>query len=171
MGRDILYTPWRMNYVTSIKKNLDGCVFCAKLTDDVSKDRENYVVYRGKNTFVVMNIYPYNTGHLMILPYEHVSTLIQVSASAQFEMITLTSYFTDLLNNLLNPNGFNIGINIGQAAGAGIASHLHAHIVPRWGGDSNFMAVVGDTRVLPETLNDTYDRILALLKQQPPHDD
>ncbi len=169
MARDILYTPWRMKYVTSTEKKNDNCVFCTILNDDIANNRTRYIIYRGKSTFVVMNIYPYNTGHLMILPNQHVPTLAEVSPEAQIEMIMLTSYFTDLLSKLMQPDGFNVGINIGRVSGAGIASHLHIHIVPRWGGDSNFMAVVGDTRVLPETLNDTYDRIMTLLHESPPN--
>lgn len=163
-----LYTPWRRQYVTSNKTKTEGCVFCTKLNDDIERDHENYVVYRGKTTFVVMNIYPYNTGHLMILPRQHVFTLAEVSRDAQIEMITLTTYFTELLSQLLNPDGFNVGINLGKAAGAGLGSHLHMHIVPRWSGDSNFMAVVGNTRVLPELLDDTYDKILAAVQENPP---
>ncbi len=163
-----LYTPWRMKYVTSTHKKRTDCVFCNALNDDPKRDRENYVVYRGKTVFAIMNIYPYNTGHLMILPCEHVATLSEVSPVAQVEMITLTSYFTELLSQLMHPDGFNIGVNMGRTAGAGIESHLHMHIVPRWNGDSSFMSVIGETRVLPEELGDTYDRIVALLKKQPP---
>lgn len=147
---------------------MEGCVFCAKLNDACEFDRENYVVYRGRTTFTVMNIYPYNTGHLMILPRDHVATLRQTSLEAQAEIMRLAAYFTDLLSNLMQPDGFNIGMNIGKAAGAGIDSHLHLHVVPRWSGDSNFMAVIGETRVLPETLTDTYDRIVAALEASPP---
>ena len=164
-----LYTPWRMKYVTSPKKNAQGCIFCANLQDNPTNDRQNHVVYRGETTFTVMNIYPYNTGHLMILPGAHVATLVEVSQKTQFEMISLASYFTSLLAELMQPDGFNVGLNIGRAAGAGIDSHLHIHVVPRWNGDSNFMPVIGETRVLPEMLSDTYDRIVALLKQHPPH--
>ncbi len=163
-----LYTPWRMKYITSNKETVDGCVFCHILYAEARLDRENYLVYRGKTTFTVMNIYPYNPGHLMILPNAHVARLSDVSAAAQFELIAFTSYFTDLLSELMRPDGFNVGINLGRAAGAGIDNHLHIHIVPRWDGDSNFMPVVGETRVLPEELIDTYDRIVTLLKKQPP---
>ena len=167
MTTDILFTPWRKKYVTSNEKEVDGCVFCMKLQDTTS-DRENFVVYRGQTTFATMNIYPYNPGHLMLLPCQHVSTLAEVSRDTQIEMMLLISYFTELLSQLMQPDGFNVGINIGQAAGAGIASHLHTHIVPRWNGDSNFMTIVGKTRVLPETLHDTYDQIVDLLNKQPP---
>jgi ATP adenylyltransferase len=156
-----------MQYVTSAKKR-DGCVFCASLHDDPANDRQNYLVYRGAATFTVMNIYPYNTGHLMILPCVHAAMLSEIEAATQFELITLAAYFTNLLTELLQPDGFNVGFNMGRAAGAGIDSHLHIHIVPRWSGDSNFMPIIGETRVLPEILSDTYDRIVTLLKSRPP---
>lgn len=165
---DRLYTPWRMNYVASTQEKREGCVFCDHLNADPVHDRENYLIYRGQTTFTVMNLYPYNTGHLIILPNEHVATLPEVSPTAQFEMITMTSYLTELLAELMHPDGFNVGLNIGRTAGAGIDSHLHIHIVPRWSGDSNFMPVIGETRVLPEELVDTYDKIVTLLKKRPP---
>lgn len=163
-----LYTPWRMRFVTSSPKKTEGCVFCAKLNDSPAFDQENYVVYRGEATFVIMNIYPYNTGHLMILPNKHVATLSAMSAEARLEVMNLSAYFTDLLSQLMYPDGFNIGLNLGRVAGAGIDSHLHLHIVPRWGGDNNFMAAIAETRILPETIGDTYGRIMNLLKKQPP---
>lgn len=156
-----------MNYIT-LKKKSEDCVFCAILNDDPERDRENYMVFRGQTTFTVLNIYPYNPGHLMILPREHVAILGEVPQAAQFEMMTLTSYFITLLSELIRPDGFNIGMNIGRAAGAGIDNHLHLHIVPRWNGDSNFMPVINDTRVLPEILDDTYDRIVEALRRNPP---
>ncbi len=161
-----LYTPWRMKYIN--QKKIDGCVFCNALNEQSDNDRENFLVYRGQYTFTMMNIYPYNTGHLLILPYAHVSHLNQTSAESHFEMITLVTYFTDLLSDLMKPDGFNLGMNIGKAAGAGIDSHLHFHIVPRWNGDSNFVSVVGETRVLPEELGTTYSRIIESLRQRPP---
>jgi ATP adenylyltransferase len=165
---DRLYTPWRMKYVTATDKHTQGCVFCANWQADSVNDRSNYIIYRGQTTFTVMNIYPYNTGHLMILPCAHVGALVEVDPATQFEMITLTTYFTGLLSEVLHPDGFNVGLNMGRAGGAGIDSHLHIHVVPRWQGDSNFMPIIGETRVLPELLEDTYDKIVALLKQQPP---
>ncbi len=163
-----LYTPWRLNYVTTNHSQPEGCVFCAMIKEGPERDRDNFLLYRGRTIFAVMNIYPYNTGHLMLLPYQHVPTLAETPAPAQTELIGLTSYFTELLNQVLRPDGFNIGMNIGRAAGAGIDSHLHMHIVPRWGGDSNFMAVVSQTRVLPEMMGDTYGRLLKWLHEQPP---
>ena len=164
---DILFTPWRMKYIASTKKS-DSCVFCAALNTDPGQDRENFLLYRGRHTFVVMNIYPYNTGHLLILPREHVAALPEVPPAAQFELMSLASYFTALLSQLMKPDGFNMGLNMGRAAGAGIDDHLHLHLVPRWGGDSNFMSIVGQTRVIPEELETTYDRIVALLSKNPP---
>lgn len=167
MGGERLYTPWRLNYVTTNHRK-EGCVFCAMANDDPEQDRHNHLVYRSQTVFAVMNIYPYNTGHLMLLPYQHVATLAQVSPLTQVELIRLTSYFTELLAEVMRPDGFNVGLNIGRAAGAGIDNHLHIHIVPRWSGDSNFMAVVGETRVLPETLESTYDRLVKRLAERPP---
>lgn len=165
---DRLYTPWRMKYITSDKKKSEGCIFCAKFNEDVESDSENYIVYRGETTFTIMNIYPYNTGHLMILPQNHVAGLTDISAQTQYEMMALAAYFTDLLTDLMRPDGFNVGINLGGAAGAGIDTHLHLHIVPRWSGDSNFMSVIGDTRVLPEELSDTYQRLTHMIQKKPP---
>ncbi|MBN1993527.1 MAG: HIT domain-containing protein [Anaerolineae bacterium] len=165
---DRLYTPWRMKYVTSTEPQREECVFCNHLRANPSHDRENYLVYRGQTAFTVMNLYPYNTGHLMVLPNEHVATLAETSPTTQFEIITLVTYFTGLLSTLMQPDGFNIGLNMGRVAGAGIDHHLHVHLVPRWSGDTNFMSVFGDTRVLPEALVDTYDKIMTWLKEQPP---
>jgi ATP adenylyltransferase len=157
-----------MKYITSTQKKTEECVFCAKLVEGPDQDRENFVVYRGSAAFVVMNIYPYNPGHLMVLPQAHIATLNDLDQKVQIELITLTSYFTALLSQMMAPDGFNVGMNIGQAAGAGLETHLHLHIVPRWRGDSNFMPVIGETRVLPEELGDTYDKIISLLKKDPP---
>jgi len=163
-----LYSPWRMKYVTSTSKQTEDCVFCAKVKADPERDRENFVVYRADSTFTVMNIYPYNPGHLMVLPLAHVATLSEVPYQTQAEMMAFASYFTELLAQLMNPDGFNIGINLGRTAGAGIDTHLHLHIVPRWQGDSNFMPVIGETRVLPEELGDTFDKLVAQIQEHPP---
>jgi ATP adenylyltransferase len=164
---DRIYTPWRLKYVTSHQKK-EGCIFCNALEDEVARDRENFVIYRGEECFGMMNIYPYNVGHLMIMPRLHTSKLAGLSRQTQLEMMLLTTYFTELLDDLMHPDGFNVGVNIGKAAGAGIASHLHVHIVPRWQGDSNFMPVIGETRVLPEELTDTYDKIVHAMQQTRP---
>ena len=167
MTRERLYTPWRMKYVISDKKKL-GCVFCNVLDDETDRDRENLIVYRGEEVFVMMNIYPYNVGHLMVIPRQHIATLSDMSRNAQLEMMLLTTYFTELLRKTVDPDGFNIGLNIGKAAGAGIDYHLHMHVVPRWNGDSNFMPVIGETRVLPEELSDTYDHLISGMQSFPP---
>ncbi len=158
-----------MKYITSAPNKKEGCVFCAALNDTSGHDRENYLLYRAKMAFAVMNLYPYNSGHLMILPQAHIATLSDVPFKVQVEIMALTAYFTKLLSQLMRPDGFNIGLNIGRAAGAGIDDHLHMHIVPRWNGDSNFMPVIGETRLLPEEVADTYDKIVTLLKKQPPN--
>ncbi len=163
-----LYTPWRMKYITSDKKKMDGCVFCANFEEGAKADPQNYIIHRGETTFTIMNIYPYNTGHLMILPQKHVATLSDITAQTQYEIMALADHFVEILEELMQPDGFNIGLNLGRAAGAGIDTHLHLHIVPRWSGDSNFMTVVGETRVLPETLPDTYARIVEALRKRPP---
>ena len=167
MVRDRLYTPWRMKYVISDKKR-SGCIFCNVLGEEAERDRENFVLYRGEEVSVVMNIYPYNVGHVMVIPLQHISTLSAMSRTAQLEMMLLTTYLTELLRNVMNPDGFNIGLNIGKAAGAGIDHHLHLHIVPRWDGDSNFMPIIGETRVLPEELSDTYDHLISGMRSLPP---
>lgn len=167
MTPDRLYTPWRMKYIVSGKKN-QGCVFCNALNSDVEHDRENFIVYRAEETFTIMNIYPYNVGHLMVLPRQHISAPSELSRNAQLEMMLLTTYFTEVLTELMHPEGYNVGMNIGKAGGAGIDTHLHMHIVPRWNGDSNFMPVLGQTRVLPEELENTYDKILATMAAMPP---
>jgi ATP adenylyltransferase len=164
---DRIYTPWRLKYVTSQTKK-EGCVFCNTLKDEVTRDRENFIVYRGETCFVMMNIYPYNVGHLMIMPRLHTSKLAGLPRQTQLELMLLTTYFTELLEELMHPDGFNVGVNIGKAAGAGIDSHLHVHVVPRWQGDSNFMPVIGETRVLPEELTDTYDKIVRAIQQTGP---
>ncbi len=162
-----LYAPWRMKYLISNKKK-DGCIFCNLLDKPIERDPENYMIYRAEETFVMMNVFPYNVGHLMVLPRQHVSTLSGLSRNAQFEMMLMTTHFLELLKEVLKPDGFNVGINLGKAGGAGIDNHLHTHIVPRWNGDSNFMPVLGHTRVMPEELGDTYNKIVAAMKKSPP---
>ncbi len=159
-----LYTPWRMKYISNQTKE-SGCVFCKAFNDEPTHDRANFLVYRGEHTFTMMNIYPYNTGHLLILPHEHVGALDKTSVAMQTEMMTLATYFTNILAKLFRADGFNLGMNLGKAAGAGIDSHIHFHIVPRWLGDSNFVSVIGETRVLPEELGNTYDKIIEAMNK------
>lgn len=156
-----------MAYITSDKQR-EGCVFCQKLAQGPEQDRENYVLFRGQRAFVILNLYPYNNGHLMILPYEHVANLEDLPAEVQAEMMHLVSRFIKLMRTAMNPDGFNVGINIGKAAGAGIDDHVHMHVVPRWQGDTNFMPVINEMRVIPEWLDDTYTKLAAAIQEDPP---
>lgn len=148
-----LWAPWRMEYILGDKTQ--GCVFCTELKED--RDRKNYILYRGTRAFVIMNIYPYNNGHLMVIPYKHVETLEELPDSTLKEMMVLTKECCTILREAMNPQGFNVGVNVGSAAGAGIKEHLHIHIVPRWSGDTNFMSVMDDLRVMPQHLKETFD--------------
>jgi ATP adenylyltransferase len=157
-----------MPYILGDKKQDDECVFCQKLADGSERDGENYILLRAQHTFTVLNLYPYNNGHLLILPYEHVSRLEDLSPEVQAEMMYQVSYFSRLLRQAMDPNGFNVGINIGKAAGAGIDDHVHIHVVPRWRGDTNFMPVIAEMRVIPEWLDDTYANLTDLIQGDPP---
>jgi ATP adenylyltransferase len=150
-----------MAYITSDKKASDGgCVFCNKR--DSQDDAADYIVARSTYVYMVLNIYPYNNGHVMIVPYEHVSSQEELSTDALLDLTLTTNKALAVLRKVYNPPAFNIGANIGAAAGAGIAAHYHFHIVPRWGGDANFMTVVGDTRVIPDTLENTHSALSAM---------
>ena len=162
-----IWTPWRMPYVTGQAKS-DGCVFCEMIAQEPRHDAKNYIVYRGQRVFSVLNLYPYNNGHVLVLPYEHVSSLECVSGEVQADMMNLASYLVSLMRRLMSPAGFNIGMNIGKAAGAGIDDHIHLHIVPRWHGDTNFMPVVAGTRVIPEWLDGTYGKLRTMVEESPP---
>lgn len=153
---DHIWSPWRMEYLEDNNKE-DGCVFC--IAQALQDGAENLIAYRGERAYVILNRYPYTSGHLMVNPFEHKSNLEELDPETRAEMMELTSRCTIVLKNIYQPQGFNIGVNIGEAAGAGVLGHVHIHIVPRWVGDTNFMSAVGQTRVLPETLEDTYERI------------
>jgi len=144
-----------MDYLENNKE--DGCPFC--IAQEKQDSAENLIVHRGERNYVILNRYPYTNGHVMVIPFEHASTLEELDSATRAEMMELTSRCTAILKNIYKPQGFNIGANIGEAAGAGVPKHVHFHIVPRWGGDTNFMTAVGQTRVLPEALEDTYERI------------
>ncbi len=154
-----LFSPWRKAYIQRDKSKEMGCVFCEALKQ---KDGPaNLIIHRGQKAFVMLNLYPYTSGHLMVLPFEHVARLDQLDGATRGEMMELQNQAVNVLNRVYKPEGFNLGANLGAAAGAGIEEHLHLHIVPRWMGDTNFTATVGQTRVLPETLEETWQRVHA----------
>jgi ATP adenylyltransferase len=161
---ETLWAPWRIDYILS--KKGDGCIFCLKPKED--KDAENLILHRGENHFIIMNVYPYNNGHMMVVPYRHTSSLKNWSEREKAELVELTELGVEALRRTMNPDGFNIGINMGQVAGAGIAEHIHLHIVPRWNGDTNFMPVLAETRVIPEHLQVTYTKLKRALEESLP---
>lgn len=143
-----------------------GCVFCAKAAS--REDEDNLVLWRGENVFVMMNLYPYSTGHIMIAPYEHVASPEVVDPAAMVEIGTLVPPAMRALRRVLNCEGFNTGMNTGSTAGAGIADHMHMHVVPRWTGDANFMPIIANVTVMPESLGDTYQKLRASLDEELP---
>jgi ATP adenylyltransferase len=146
-----------MEYMSKADDAAGGCIFCDQLAED--DDEFARILYRGPAAFVILNAFPYNTGHLMIAPRRHVGELVDTRADERRELMDLTSSAVEIIRSAMDPHGFNIGINLGQVAGAGIPGHLPIHVVPRWGGDTNFMPVVGQTKVLPEMLADTYAKL------------
>jgi ATP adenylyltransferase len=153
---DRLWAPWRSTYVKE-KRDPEVCIFC--VATQAGADRDTWVVYRGRHNFIILNRYPYTSGHLMIAPYQHVSRLSQIDSVAAAEMMDLAKQAEQALQGAYHPDGFNIGMNLGQAAGAGIEEHIHLHVLPRWMGDANFMTTVGNTRVLPEDLETSFEKI------------
>ena len=164
---DYLWTPWRYAYVSSAGKT-SGCVFCDAVND--GDDSKSGIVYRGKSCFVILNAYPYTPGHVMVVPYAHLDELQKLSAEAAHEMMDLSQRMESVLRELYHPDGINLGMNIGKAAGAGIAGHIHMHVLPRWVADANFLSVVGETRILPETLDVTWKRISGAFSEPPIHE-
>jgi ATP adenylyltransferase len=149
-----LWAPWRLEYIRGPKD--EECIFCRAISGD---DEKYWVVHRGDHCFVILNTYPYNNGHVMIAPYAHEPTIDPLDDPTLLEMMQLVKRSTDALREVYRPDGFNIGINQGAAAGAGIEEHVHQHVVPRWGGDTNFMPVIGDTRVLPQALSYSWNEL------------
>ena len=162
---DRLWAPWRIGYVQKEHKNKSACIFCEKIRAHAKHDAENYVVIRRKHACVVLNIYPYNNGHLMIVPRRHVSELGKLRNAELLEVMTLLNDTKEALERIMKPHGFNIGINYGHVAGAGIADHCHIHIVPRWTGDTNFMPVFSDTKVIPDSLDALYERMVKIMRK------
>ncbi|NLH98589.1 MAG: HIT domain-containing protein [Chthonomonadales bacterium] len=151
-----LWAPWRLAYVENAD-TVEECIFCAFPRE--SDDEQRFILCRGERAFVILNAFPYSNGHLMVAPYRHTASLDDLDASDALDLMGLVRASVSALKHAYRPDGFNIGINMGRVAGAGIDSHIHVHVVPRWNGDTNFMAVVGDTRVLPASLADTYERL------------
>jgi ATP adenylyltransferase len=153
---EVLWAPWRMDYILSDKE--EGCIFCDKPREQ--HDAANYILWRGRTTFVMLNRYPYTNAHLMVVPQAHVASLHHLDATQRADLMETTAMCEDVLQRALRPDGLNLGMNLGSAAGAGIAAHLHLHIVPRWQGDTNYMTVIGDIRVIPQHLEHTYQMLM-----------
>jgi ATP adenylyltransferase len=168
---DRLYTPWRYRFISSIKSDA-VCVFCwAAAADEKgssaqrqTQDRERLVIYRGQHTFAILNRYPYTNGHLMVAPFEHIADLSSCSTELLAEMMDLSKRAETALKQVYHPDGFNVGFNLGKCAGAGVEGHLHLHMVPRWIGDANFVSVIGETRLLPENLESTYEKLFPFFQ-------
>ncbi len=162
---DYLWTPWRYAYVTSGGK-VSGCVFC-----DLPKEGDDAkvgIVHRGQHCYAMLNAYPYTAGHVMVVPFAHLDELQKLPVAAAHEMMDLTQRMESVLRSLYTPDGINLGMNVGKAAGAGVAGHIHMHVLPRWMADANFISVVGETRLLPEALETTYRRIRGALQATGP---
>lgn len=156
------YTPWRKKYITGDAKPKNGsCVFCGKQHGTPDSDARDLIVARSEYVYVVLNLFPYATAHLMVIPYEHVSSQEQLPTEALTDIMLTVNKALAVLRHVYNPQGFNLGVNLGSAAGAGIAAHYHFHIVPRWAGDVNFMTAVGGARVIPDSLDNIYTQVLA----------
>jgi ATP adenylyltransferase len=150
-----IWAPWRLEYVKDASKDKESeCIFCAAL--DAGDDEENLIVHRGERCFVILNKYPYTNGHLMVAPYEHIAELQKLDEETLAEIMSLAQRGIAALETSYSPHGYNVGFNQGRVAGAGVEHHIHMHVVPRWGGDTNFMPVLGDTRVMNQTLEDSY---------------
>ncbi len=153
-----IWAPDRFKYVKDASKdNEEECVFCAKQAED--DDEANLIVHRGERSFVILNLYPYTNGHLMVTPYEHIARLQDIEPETTAEMMALAQTAMARLEQVYEPHGFNVGLNQGRVAGAGVEHHIHLHIVPRWGGDTNFMPVIADTKVMPQTLQQSYEAL------------
>ncbi|OGO19353.1 MAG: HIT family hydrolase [Chloroflexi bacterium RBG_16_50_11] len=150
-----IWAPWRIEYIKAEKPV--GCILCDKPKED--RDKQNYILYRAKKNFIMLNSYPYNPGHLLIAPYRHTGNLEELTAAERNEHYELVSRSIEVLKKVFKPAGFNIGANLGRVAGAGIDDHFHSHIVPRWQGDNNFMPVLGEVKVIPQALADTYQTL------------
>lgn len=157
-----IWAPWRLEYILS-KKGTE-CIFCVKPQED--KDRGNLILYRSSHSVVFMNLYPYNNGHLMVVPYRHVFSIVDLKDAELLDLMKMTQFSVNNLKQAFAPEGYNVGVNIGKVAGAGIEEHMHIHIIPRWVGDTHFMAVLGEIRIIPEHIMSTYDRLLPFFNNK-----
>ena len=186
---DILWAPWRMTYIagdtgekrdgapattgpadppsTGAQGGRVGCIFCDKVAEGPAADARNLILWRGTHTFALLNLYPYNSGHLMIVPYRHLASVLDLTPAENGELMAALQLMIGVLGAVYRPEGYNVGMNLGRVAGAGIADHVHLHVVPRWNGDTNFMPVLGQTKVLPEALETTWARLTAALITYP----
>ena len=157
-----LWTPWRMAYLQGDELLPDGCLFCAKPRE---QDATAHIVHRGQFCYVTLNRFPYNNGHLMLVPYAHVASLENLDTEALVELMQTAQLGLRVLREAYGPDGFNLGMNIGEAAGAGVACHVHLHLVPRWDGDTNYMATIGQTRIIPEWMDQTYAHLRPIFER------
>ncbi len=157
---DQLWAPWRMSYLNKTEPE-PGCIFCNKVREQ--QDEANFIIERDEFCFVILNLYPYNSGHLMVVPYRHTGDFTTLPAEILTEVFSTAQAAMQAIGDAMHPMGYNLGINQGSVAGAGVADHVHLHIVPRWGGDTNFMPVIGETKVLPESLADTAAKLRSAL--------
>jgi ATP adenylyltransferase len=164
---DYLWTPWRYQYIASAAGQSAECVFCA-VGGPADEDRRTLVVHRAAHNFVILNRFPYTSGHAMVVPYAHIATPEDLPDETLAEMMRLARDAVKHLRAIYRPEGLNLGMNIGRCAGAGIAGHVHMHVLPRWTGDANFMTVTGETRVLPETLDTTWEKLAAAFRRAQP---
>jgi len=162
----ILWAPWRIEYIRSPKH--EGCIFCDFPREN--RDEERLILYRGEHSFVIMNNYPYNPGHVMVAPYRHVANWEELTEEELLEIMKLSQMMIRVLKRVMSPHGFNMGVNLGRVAGAGIEDHVHLHIVPRWNGDTNFMPVIADTKVIPESLEEAYRELKAAIEEMEKRD-
>lgn len=161
---DRLFAPWRMKYIKSGELDGDNCFLCDKY-NDIDNDTENLVLYRGEYCFILLNLYPYSNGHTMITPNRHTADYLSLSRNELLEMTLLTQSVIRTMSEIMNAQGYNIGYNLGRVAGAGCDTHLHQHIVPRWNGDTNFMPVISDTKVISESFEDTYKALKPIIEK------
>lgn len=160
---DTLWAPWRMEYIEGAKNGESNqCIFCSRITQKA--DTENLILYRGERAFIIMNRFPYNNGHLMVVPYRHSGNILDLDTEENAELLQLIQMGVKALEQVMQPHGFNIGMNLGRVAGAGVEDHVHFHVVPRWNGDTNFMPIIGETKVVSEALEKSYRKLSKAIR-------